>query len=692
MTHLGSDKSLPIYKIELGGAPEDQVQEASCRETLENKLLSTQELGSGKPSIELPQAQLQGAQVLGTAQTEEVRVEDVESQSVTGALEALLDGITPPRNTTSVDSFAGSREENANDKALDKHTEEDPATPYDPLAEPTPAEVEMMARAAEQDARGEMVTNVRNINPQEAEWEVDSSPIQSSSEETDSDDSSSSEDSDEEDAYKLLDPEEQARILMEGDGGSDDEGGGKGAKGSGAQLRTKNEVAEEVVPKPDVTITEEMKIEELGEVEALVENIALIKAKITGEYRVLESGSVLCLANRSVIGVVSETLGRVQQPRYAVRFTNAEEIAEAGLKIGTNVYYSEQHSTYVFTHALKAYKGSDASNLHDEEVGDEEVEFSDDEAEAEHRKKLKKKKMDRRGGKAQQNSGANRGHPLRQHHSPKREAIYDPAAGISYDDEDDGPYKPLARPAGFAETIGRIEAPQESMEYPGRPHKGGRDGSNFHQPREPHGRGGGFRGRGDRGRGNDRGRGRGNLQGRGGVRPRNDGYSQTPRKSDYNHSAQGSPMSPSFPPHNQSPQDKYGLLQSHYQPPAYPQIPYNQQQYQYQQSHSLVLSSPPPPPQQQQGWPNIPTAQAGSQLPAGAYINPAFFGNHTQQQTGQEWIPLAGLPQQQQQQQQQQWGAPQPYHRQQSLEAERAFQEAQERLNILRNLSSGRGQ
>jgi hypothetical protein len=41
---------------------------------------------------------------------------------------------------------------------------------------------------------------------------------------------------------------------------------------------------------------------------------------------------------------------------------------------------------------LKAQKGSDASNLHDEEVGENEAEFSDDEKEAEHKRLMKKRK------------------------------------------------------------------------------------------------------------------------------------------------------------------------------------------------------------------------------------------------------------------------------------------------------------
>ena len=48
-------------------------------------------------------------------------------------------------------------------------------------------------------------------------------------------------------------------------------------------------------------------------------------------------------------------------------------------------------STFVFTKALRAIKGSDASNLHDEEPDDVELEFSDDEMEAEHRRSIKER-------------------------------------------------------------------------------------------------------------------------------------------------------------------------------------------------------------------------------------------------------------------------------------------------------------
>lgn len=441
------------------------------------------------------------------------------------------------------------------------------------------------------------------------EWEIDSSPIESSSE--DSSDGSSSDDSDEDDnSYKFLSPEEQARILMQGDGGSDDEDAVKGIKASTGQLRTKNEVPEEVIPKPDVVITPEMPIQELGLVEAIVENILLVKARISGEYRVLESGSVLCLIDRSVIGVVAETLGRVQQPLYSIRFTNPSEMAQAGLAVGVAVFYSEQHSTYVFTQALKAYKGSDASNMHDEEVAEEEVEFSDDEAEMEHKRRLKQRKMTQRGGKMQQNGGPNRGgHLLRQDQPSPGVGM-----GLNYDEvEDDGPYTPLARPSGFA--TGPNERSQEGFGPSERSTHSCRNGDQF-RGRERGDRG---RGRGDRGRGGERGRGRGGFQDR---RRESNGYSlpSQDRNNEYalpplrspgaNFSPGGWPQSPNGPPtSNNLSHIEYSPQQPLIWPQYPPQNPFPQS---YQQAFQNM----------QNGWPNLSSA---APMPSGAFINPAFF-------------------------------------------------------------------
>jgi H/ACA ribonucleoprotein complex non-core subunit NAF1 len=616
---------------------------------------------------------------------------DIEaSPALTGALEALLGGLDPPtpialevladiakstiQTPHSLDAVDITQtlphdatlisENDPNDITMPEHDTKDITMPENdtknitmPEANDTtdnvpvtavpivsiPEGSEMVPPHIEQSTISEAAVEEQGEQEEHPEWEVDLSPIESSSDDSSSDDSSSDESEEGENAYKLLSPEEQARILMQEEGGSDDENGGKGTKGTGTGYRTKNEVPEVVISKPDVTITEDMPIKEIGNVENVIDNIVLIKAKTSGEYQVLESGSVLCLENRSVIGAVSETIGRVQQPFYSVLFTNATELAEAGLEVGTKVFYPEQHATFVFTQALKAYKGSDASNLHDEEVGADEMEFSDDEAEAEHKRKIKQARLDRRGGRNQQNGGSSRGG----HHPLQQSSANDPSKGISYDDaEDDGPYRPLSRPAGFASSNGHSEAPQEGQYIP-----------QMNGQSQPSSRGQSRgRGRGDRGRGRgDRGRGRVGHQNerRGGG---SNGYSQPPQGHQKGGPAQ-SPTAfqqPQFlpqAPYQARPKDlsTHPSFGSAHYPPGQPQMLNSSQ------TPSWPNFAPQPPfqpPPFQQPFPNMPNMPHMSNMPnssnipglpnmpnmsngwppnpagSGAYVNPAFFGNN----------------------------------------------------------------
>lgn len=418
---------------------------------------------------------------------------------------------------------------------------------------------------------------LQNDQGENPEWEVDSSPYDSSSESSSSD---SSEDDSDNEGYELLGVEETARLLMQAEGGSDDEGerGGKGS--SSAQVRTKNEVAEEVIPKPEVTITPEMKIEELGAIEHIVENIMLVKAITPGEYQVLDSGSVLCTAERVVIGVVSETIGKVLQPMYTVRFTSEDEIKELGLEVGTKLFYPVDHASYVFTEPLKNMKGSDASNLHDEEVGDDEMEFSDDEKEAEYKRALKQKKKDK--WKKNDTKAGREPHPLRQETRPD--------GGLNYDDDDDGPYKPLARPPGY----GSGPSTTETYEPP--------PGRNFQRGRRGEFRGG----RGGRGHGSGRG-------GRGGFNQPRDGYSMPPQG---HQQQQQQPAPPAQWGNNQPPSQSAAapaVPNFGFQFPGWPQPPAPANT-----GATGASAVPPPPP----GWPN---AQGQQGANGGAFVNPAFF-------------------------------------------------------------------
>ena len=550
----------------------------------------------------------------------------------------------------------------------------------------------------------------------EAEFEIDSSPLESSFSDLSSS-SSSSNDSD--DDYEMLDPEEQARRLMQEDGASEDETGKKGTTGSSAApLRTLNEKPDEVVEKPNVTVTPEMKIEELGNVEAMIENLALIKAKISGEYQVLETGSVLCSEDRTVIGVIAETLGRVQQPLYTVRFTNAAAIAEAGITKGVRIFYVERHSTYVFTQPLKAFKGSDASNIHDEEVGDDELEFSDDEAEAEYKRTKKMRRQARRGGTGAMTSGISRdprpsGLESRRYGDEVGIDYGDPGS-INYDDnaQDDEPYTLLARPTNLHEMMSRQAPPLETQRTYD---SGSRSGTGRR------GRGNNARGRGDQFRaGRGRGRGRGDHQGGRGERE----GSQDRQSDDIQLPLPPKPTNSLPPVAPLSPYANMGPPQIPMAPPAhYPQAPlYSPQQYQppltyvyetYQQAqYPSNYSQPPqgysyPTPfsqnhsghhlnnhfqhyVQQQPHQTFQPSSPSSDIPPGAFVNPAFFGNQFSQSPHQQrFSPRQPL---------QPSAAPHIYAVGQSQgqtwvppESDAAFKAAQDRLEVLRQLSGGPG-
>lgn len=511
-------------------------------------------------------------------------------------------------------------------------------------------------------------------NSENPEWEADSSPYQSSSSSVSSDFSSDSS-SEDEDEYQLLTPSEQVRILMQEERGSDDEDHGDSSKvkdpmSGPSRIRTANEKPDTIIPIPDITLSQESKITPLGVVEGEVENTLLVRASVAGDYQVLESGSVLCLSDRSIIGVVSETLGRVQQPLYTVRFSNTEAIRERGVaESGTEIFYVDAHSTFAFTQALKAIKGSDASNIHDEEVGDHEIEFSDDEKEAEYKRQLKLKKRDRRGG----DDGLARprgGFRQNGHGYPDRgmEVHYDDGGSmVSYDDGvgnatngddvyDEG-YTPLARPSNLHEMMGNKEPPQESWA----PNGNQRPSSQIYAD-TGRGRGhprGGMRGR--RGRdGQQRGRGR-ERRGFDNRRNTNNYVDQRPSYA-HDPASRSSNITHHSSPH--SGQHSYEPTQAHLSSStAVPSLPSPNSSYQTpaHMFHPYQLSSPQQRPTPVTALPSSQSPQihpsqghihahissqsqtqpypsSGSPLahmglyPPRSHVNPAFFAGFQQQQ------------------------------------------------------------
>ena len=500
---------------------------------------------------------------------------------------------------------------------------------------------------------------------EEAEWRFDPSDAESSDSDDSSDSSSDDSEAESEDGYEMLDPATAAKILMSGEGDDDDGDKTKGKAAGDHQPRTANEKKEEVVPKPDVAVTEDMKITYLGTVDRNIGSQILIKAVTPGEYQVLEYGSVLCTEGRQVIGAVSDTMGRVQEPMYSVSFTNAQEIEESGLVYGTKIFYVDSHSSFVFTQPLKSMKGTDASNIHDEEVGEDELEFSDDEKEAEFKSLRKAAKKEGRAAitrgaynQAKAAGGFSFGAPgydggqtyVNTSDVPQQQY----GGGLNYDDVDapEELYSPLKRPDNFSQLMAGGGPPRPAFDR-GR----GRGRA----------RGDRGRGRGDRGRGRggfDRGQrgGRGNYdQDRGRHRQQNEhrgnAHSFPDRHNDYMHDQYQKQSLPPKPPALQGSPSQQQQQYAAYPPYPSPQA-YNPQSYQFN-GYTFQYGNSPVAAQQannlynQQPQQQSPTAHSpDGSLPAGSFVNPAFYQGQQQWPQSQQpnyngWQqspPNAGLP------------------------------------------------
>ncbi|KAL0311597.1 UNVERIFIED_CONTAM: hypothetical protein Sangu_2454400 [Sesamum angustifolium] len=109
------------------------------------------------------------------------------------------------------------------------------------------------------------------------------------------------------------------------------------------------------------------------------------------KHNPLNEGSILWITeSRSPLGIVDEIFGPVKNPYYIVRY-NSESEVPSGIQQGTSISFVPEFANHVLNDKSLYQKGYDASGENDEELFDE-VEFSDDEKEAEYKRMLKTKK------------------------------------------------------------------------------------------------------------------------------------------------------------------------------------------------------------------------------------------------------------------------------------------------------------
>lgn len=224
----------------------------------------------------------------------------------------------------------------------------------------------------------------------------------------------------------------------------------------------------EIVPVSSTDFNFEMKdsdrIHESGVIISVVQGpVIVVKGSLDGDP--LRNGTVLCTEDREVIGIVDELFGPVNMPHYILR-----RVKKLDVKEGTRVFSVERTRVVLDARTrlmLQQERGSDASNVDDEEVQNKE--FSDDETERQHKRKQHRSKgLDKR----KRSSPALRGSsgPSRRHHNRHRANNFVPIRGPS----PNYPYAAHYRPAPMGTYSYNLHTPmslsqQHAYTYPPRP-------------------------------------------------------------------------------------------------------------------------------------------------------------------------------------------------------------------------------
>ncbi|KAH9811583.1 Gar1/Naf1 RNA binding region-domain-containing protein [Melampsora americana] len=212
-------------------------------------------------------------------------------------------------------------------------------------------------------------------------------------------------------------------------------------------------------------------IKSFGVIASLIDNIVVVKGDINMGYEtVLDEGSMICWQDGTLIGKIFETFGAVTEPHYSIRLpSKLQEMSKnpsenKRFSTDTPVYFVPSQSSFLFTSHIKAQpKGTDASNLYDEEVTNaDEIEFSDDEAEAAYARScrnarkaaaMEKRQQTRPGGNKVQSGTSYLPNPDLLISAGKAMIDKRPSDVLNYNDEDgdgaDTDYSVLERPKGL---------------------------------------------------------------------------------------------------------------------------------------------------------------------------------------------------------------------------------------------------
>jgi rRNA processing protein Gar1 len=133
---------------------------------------------------------------------------------------------------------------------------------------------------------------------------------------------------------------------------------------------------------------------EAGMIEDIFEDKIMIRANIFNG--ILDLDNIVFNENKFPVGYLDDVIGKVESPYYVVKFFpnfTEESKKNNGLLPGKSIFFAKTKSKQVVPNFLMKHKGCDASNAFDEEIQEDEMEFSDDEQEVKYKSRRKSRKQ-----------------------------------------------------------------------------------------------------------------------------------------------------------------------------------------------------------------------------------------------------------------------------------------------------------
>ncbi|WVZ03185.1 hypothetical protein V8G54_023991 [Vigna mungo] len=198
--------------------------------------------------------------------------------------------------------------------------------------------------------------------------------------------------------------------MVDDDADHDDEDGDAGV----GPIRSKNELQNlPVVPPVNAALEPHHQTLPVGIITSILGAQVIVEG--VEKHDPLNEGSILWLTeSRKPLGLIDEIFGPVKNPFYIVRYNSESEVPE-GINGGTLISFVPEFAEHVLNNKDLYRKGYDASGANDEELSDE-MEFSDDEKEAEYKRMQRTTKR----GVNDQNHGKKKNN--RKKFSPKEHA------------------------------------------------------------------------------------------------------------------------------------------------------------------------------------------------------------------------------------------------------------------------------